>query len=191
MPIQQTAVRSIHPISYELKTIITLGLLIKLATHRLETLLQRTVTPPVSWWQVPGSSGLAPLTEAGGSLRPAAGRATAQAVSRPLHTAATRIRSQVRSWGICGGQRSTESGFHRVLRFLLPPLISPNALYSVRRRSNSPTGGWSTKWTQSYPTLRIKNVLEHHRPLVIQSNLWDKRAKEWHWKSNTENSALA
>jgi hypothetical protein len=51
------------------------------------------------------------------------GRAIAQAVSRWLHTAAARVRSQVRSCGICGGQCGTGAGFLRVLRFPLPILI--------------------------------------------------------------------
>jgi hypothetical protein len=55
------------------------------------------------------------------------GRAIAQAVSRRLATAAARIRSQVTSYGICGGQNGTGAGFLRVLRFPLPILIPPTA----------------------------------------------------------------
>jgi hypothetical protein len=55
------------------------------------------------------------------------GRAIAQAVSRWLPTAAVRVRSQVRSCGIFGGQSGTEAGFLRVLRFHLPILIPPTA----------------------------------------------------------------
>jgi hypothetical protein len=45
-----------------------------------------------------------------------------------LPIAAARIRAQVRSCGICGGQTGTGAGFLRVLRFPLPifiPSISP------------------------------------------------------------------
>jgi ribosomal protein L37AE/L43A len=44
------------------------------------------------------------------------GRAIAQAVSHWLSTAAARVRAQVWSCGICGGQSGAGAGFLRVLR---------------------------------------------------------------------------
>jgi hypothetical protein len=61
------------------------------------------------------------------SLATRLGRAIAQAVSRWLPTAAARVRSQVRSCWICGGQSGTGAGFLRVLRFSLAILIPPTA----------------------------------------------------------------
>jgi hypothetical protein len=58
---------------------------------------------------------------------PKYGRAIAQAASRWLPTAAARVRSQVRSCGICDGQSGTGAGFLRVLRFPLPIIIPPTA----------------------------------------------------------------
>jgi hypothetical protein len=55
------------------------------------------------------------------------GRAIGQVVSHWLPTSAARVRSQVRSCGICGGQSGTGAGFLRVLRFPLPIFIPPTA----------------------------------------------------------------
>jgi hypothetical protein len=55
------------------------------------------------------------------------GRVIAQAVSRRLPIAAARVRAQVRSCGICGGQSGTGAGFLPVLRISLPILIPPTA----------------------------------------------------------------
>jgi hypothetical protein len=52
----------------------------------------------------------------------------AQAVSRRLPIAASRVRAQVRSCGVCG-QSGTGAGFLRVLRFPLPILI-PQMLHT-------------------------------------------------------------
>jgi hypothetical protein len=54
----------------------------------------------------------------------------AQAVSHILPTEAARVRSQVNSREIYGGQNSTGAGFLRVLRFPLTILIPPIAPYS-------------------------------------------------------------
>jgi hypothetical protein len=82
------------------------------------------------------------------------GRAIAQTVSRRFPTARTRVRSQVRSCGICGGQSGSGAGFLRVLQCPLPIIIPPNAPYSpiMRDGYNRPINDQRTKWTQSYPT---------------------------------------
>jgi hypothetical protein len=43
------------------------------------------------------------------------GRVIAQAVNRRFPTAKTLIRSQIRSFGICGGERGTGAGFSEVM----------------------------------------------------------------------------
>jgi hypothetical protein len=55
------------------------------------------------------------------------GRAIAQAVSRWLPTAAVRLRAQVWSCGICGGQSGAGAGFLPVLLCPLPIFIPPIA----------------------------------------------------------------
>jgi hypothetical protein len=54
-------------------------------------------------------------------------RAISQAVSRWFPTGAARVRAQVWSSGICGGQSGAGAGFLRVLRFPLPIFIPPNS----------------------------------------------------------------
>jgi hypothetical protein len=87
------------------------------------------------------------------------GRAITQAVSRQLPTAAARVRAKVRRCGICGGQSSNGAGFHLVLQFPLPVLITPTAPHSppsvIRGWYNRPITGRRTKWTQPHPTPRI------------------------------------
>jgi hypothetical protein len=86
------------------------------------------------------------------------GRATSLAVSRRLPTRAVWVQSQVRSFGICGGQSGTGARFIRVLRFPLAIFISPTSLHSsasssiIRDWYNRPISGRRTKWTQSHPT---------------------------------------
>jgi hypothetical protein len=65
------------------------------------------------------------------------GRAIAQAVSHRLPTVAARVRPQVRSCGICGGQSGIEAGVLRVLRFTLSILIP-----SASPHSSAITRGW-------------------------------------------------
>jgi hypothetical protein len=64
------------------------------------------------------------------ALYPRLGRVISQAVSRRLPTAADRVRAQLKSCGICGGQSGTGTGFLRVLRFPLPILITLNVSHS-------------------------------------------------------------
>jgi hypothetical protein len=99
------------------------------------------------------------------------GRAIAQAVSRRLPTAAARVRSQVKSCGICGGQSGTVTCFLRVLPFPLPILIPPTAPHSssiIRGWYNRPVSGQRTKWTQSHPNPKKlkKKELNHTCPFT-------------------------
>jgi hypothetical protein len=64
-------------------------------------------------------------------LRGHVGRAIAQAVIRRLLTSAARVRAQVRSCGICGGQSGTGARFLRVLRFPFSILIQSTAPHSL------------------------------------------------------------
>jgi hypothetical protein len=52
---------------------------------------------------------------------------SASAVSRWLPTAAARVRAQVWSSGISGGQSGAAAGYLRVLRFPLPIFIPPKS----------------------------------------------------------------
>jgi hypothetical protein len=83
--------------------------------------------------------------------------------SRRLPTTVARVRAQVRSCGICGGQSDTRAGFLRVLHFPLPVLIPPTVPHSssssiIRDWYNRPFSGRRTKWTQSHPT-QMENKL--------------------------------
>jgi hypothetical protein len=96
------------------------------------------------------------------------GRAITQAVSRRLPTAA-RVRAQVRSCGNCGGQSGTWADFLRLLRFLLPILIPPNAPQStsiIRGWYKRPVSGRCTKWTQSHLTARIMSQYYKFAPAL-------------------------
>jgi hypothetical protein len=62
------------------------------------------------------------------------GRAIAQAVIRRLPTAAARVRTQVRSCGIFGGQSSPGTSFLTVLRF--PCQFSVHGLLHINHLSS-------------------------------------------------------
>jgi hypothetical protein len=92
-----------------------------------------------------------------GKLRHRQGRAIAQAVSRRLSTAAARVRAQVRSCGICGGQSGSGVGFLRIIQFPLSILILPTDPCSssiVRDWYNRPISCRRNKETKSHPTSR-------------------------------------
>jgi hypothetical protein len=76
--------------------------------------------------------------------------AVAQAVSGQISTAAAWDRTQIWTYGICGGQGGTGAGFLLVVRLPLSS-IPPNAPHSsssiIRGRYNGPNSGRRTKWT--------------------------------------------
>jgi hypothetical protein len=84
------------------------------------------------------------------------GRATVQAVSGRLPTAAARVQAQFGSFGICGGKSGSGAGFLREFCFPLPILISPTAPHSssciILGWYNRPNCGRLTKWMQTHPT---------------------------------------
>jgi hypothetical protein len=71
------------------------------------------------------------------------GRAIAQAVSRWFPTAAARVRTQVRSCGICGGQSAQWGKFC--------PSTAPHSSCIIWDWYNRPISGRRTEWTQSHP----------------------------------------
>jgi hypothetical protein len=89
------------------------------------------------------------------------GLAITQAVRRRLPTAATRVRAQVRSCGICGGPSGSGAGYLRVLRsplLILIPSIAPQSPSSVIWGwYNRSVSGRRTKWTQSPHPKKLKN----------------------------------
>jgi hypothetical protein len=97
------------------------------------------------------------------------GRAIAQAVSRWLRTAATRVRAPVCSSGICGGQSGARAGCLHVLRFPLPIFIPPISPFSQLPGAGTIGQKWPTcrvdpVWTppphyaKSVPWYRLKGL---------------------------------
>jgi hypothetical protein len=86
------------------------------------------------------------------------GHAIARVVSHWLPSTTAQVWAHVRLCGICGGQSDTGVGFHQVVWFLLPILISltdPHSSLSIIWGWYSrPVSGQCTKWTQSHPTPR-------------------------------------
>jgi hypothetical protein len=99
---------------------------------------------------------------------------TTQGVSRRLPIAAARVRAQIRSCGICGGQSGIEAGFLRVLRFPRPILIPPTAPHSpssiMRGWYSRPNSCRHTKWSLT-PPQETRNQLRYVTKLGRKVNL--------------------
>jgi hypothetical protein len=67
------------------------------------------------------------VTSAALLVRLRLGLAVAQAGSRLIPTAATRVRAQARSCGICGGHSGYVAGSLQVIRFHLPSVLHPTS----------------------------------------------------------------
>jgi hypothetical protein len=109
--------------------------------------------------------------------KPDFGHAIAQVDSRQLPTMAAQVWSQVRSCGICGGQRGTGAGSLRVLWFPLPILIptTPPSSSIIWGWYNRPNTGQCTKWIQPHPTPRN---LKKNKKLSQSFVSWS--AVTWH-----------
>jgi hypothetical protein len=109
-------------------------------------------------------------------LRAQSGRAIAQAVSCRLPTTVARLRSQVRSCGICGEQSGAGAGFLLALRFPLPILNPPTASHTssiIRGWYNRLNSGLRAKGTHSHPTPRgEKEDDELPQTSSLISGLW-------------------
>jgi hypothetical protein len=99
--------------------------------------------------------------------------AIAQVISRRLPTALPRVRSQVRSRGICGIQSGTGAGFLRVLRSPLSVLLPSNGPYPsiIRGWYRRPISGRRNKWIQSHPTARKKRPKVYNLNCSIQEKV--------------------
>jgi hypothetical protein len=82
------------------------------------------------------------------------GSVTALAVSCWFPNTVVRVRTHIKSYGICGGRRYTGAGFLRSLLFPLPILntpIAPHSSSTIRGWYNRPNTGRRTKWAHSDP----------------------------------------
>jgi hypothetical protein len=87
--------------------------------------------------------------------------------------AEARLRSEVKSYGICGGQSGIGPGFLRVLRFPLPILIPPTAPHlssTIRGWYNRPNSGRRTTWAQSHLTPKNeKKTLNYYPDIFLEA----------------------
>jgi hypothetical protein len=91
------------------------------------------------------------------------GHAIDQAVSCWLPATAARVRCQVRSCGICGGQSGTGAGFLQVFQFPLPIFI-PTAPHS----SSSITCGWYNRPNRG-SNYQVDSVSSHPKKKKLAS----------------------
>jgi hypothetical protein len=112
---------------------------------------------------LPGIEPREPRRETG-DYSPELGRVIAEAVSRWLPTAASRVQSRVWLSGICGGQSGVGVGFLRVLRSSLP-FIPPNS-----PSSQTPGAGTTGQWMADVPS---GPSLDSTPPLCkLKKNAW-------------------
>jgi hypothetical protein len=92
-----------------------------------------------------------------------------RAVSRWIPTVAARVRSQVRSCGICGGQSGTGAGFLRVLRF--PCQSSFHRLLHNHHNLSSAAGTIGQQWpTYKVDSEKKKNVTRTNKTTLLGQN---------------------
>jgi hypothetical protein len=127
------------------------------------------------------------------TLVPSNARARAQADSRWLPTAAARVRAQVWSYGICGGQSDTRTGYLRVLWFplliLIPPTAPQSPSFIVWVRYNRPVvaavpSGISLTLLRITVSARAQAVSRRLLTVAAVSRgwvMWDLWWSKWHW----------